>query len=220
MIAAPAVFTYDGPMSGPLRVLVVAADPLARAGLSSMLEAGDECLVVGRLEPREWLADQDVFEAEACVLDLGWSEEDDDPVIDSLLDSSVLPVVVLSDHVPEPSLAATASRGWLRRDSDAAQITGALRAAVQGLVVLDPTLTDERTLPASMTGDLAEELTAREREVLTLVAEGISNREIAQRLGITENTVKYHVNGVLRKLDAESRTEAAVRGARLGLVRF
>lgn len=201
-------------------MLVVAADPLARAGLASMLEAEDECRVVGRLAPREWLAEQDAFEAEACVLDLGWSEDEDDPVIDSLLDSSALPVVVLSDHMPEPSLAATAGRGWLRRDSDGAQIAAALRAAVQGLVVLDPTLTDARTLPPSMTADLAEELTAREREVLTLIAEGISNREIAQRLGITENTVKYHVNGVLRKLDAESRTEAAVRAARLGLVRL
>ena len=65
---------------------------------------------------------------------------------------------------------------------------------------------------------LIEELTARERDVLALVADGRSNREIASALSISEHTVKFHVNAILSKLGAQSRTEAVVRATRLGLL--
>jgi len=61
-------------------------------------------------------------------------------------------------------------------------------------------------------------LTNRELEVLRLLAEGCSNKQIAVRLGISENTTKFHVNAIFSKLDVETRTEAVVRAARLGLV--
>ena len=63
-----------------------------------------------------------------------------------------------------------------------------------------------------------EELTKREHEVLKLLAEGLSNRSIAVQLEISEHTVKYHVNSILRKLGAQSRTEAVVRATRSGLI--
>jgi len=63
-----------------------------------------------------------------------------------------------------------------------------------------------------------EELTAREMEVLQLLAEGLPNKSIAQRLDISEHTVKFHVNAILRKLEAQSRTEAVVQATRLGLI--
>jgi DNA-binding NarL/FixJ family response regulator len=65
---------------------------------------------------------------------------------------------------------------------------------------------------------LLEELTPRELDVLSLLTEGLTNKAIAQRLGISEYTVKFHVNTIFRKLGAQSRTEAAVRAARLGLI--
>jgi DNA-binding NarL/FixJ family response regulator len=65
---------------------------------------------------------------------------------------------------------------------------------------------------------LLEELTPRERDVLSLLSEGLTNKAIAQHLGISEYTVKFHVNTIFRKLGAQSRTEAAVRAARLGLI--
>ena len=63
-----------------------------------------------------------------------------------------------------------------------------------------------------------EELTAREREVLALLAQGLANRALGRRLGISENTARFHVNAILAKLGARSRTDAVVRAARLGLV--
>jgi DNA-binding NarL/FixJ family response regulator len=65
-----------------------------------------------------------------------------------------------------------------------------------------------------------EILTARENEVLQLLAEGLANKAIARRLGIRETTVKFHVNSILAKLGAQSRTEAVARAARQGLVLF
>jgi DNA-binding NarL/FixJ family response regulator len=65
---------------------------------------------------------------------------------------------------------------------------------------------------------LAEELTPREREVLQLLAEGLANKAIAQQLTISEHTVKFHVNAIMSKLGAQSRTAAVVRATRLGLV--
>jgi len=66
--------------------------------------------------------------------------------------------------------------------------------------------------------DLIEPLTPREQQVAQLLAGGLTNKEIAQRLGITEHTVKFHLNGLLRKLGVSTRTEAVVQAARLGLL--
>ena len=64
----------------------------------------------------------------------------------------------------------------------------------------------------------AEKLTDRELEVLELLAEGVGNREIAARLGVSEHTVKFHISSILGKLGAESRTEAVTLGVRKGLI--
>jgi DNA-binding NarL/FixJ family response regulator len=75
-------------------------------------------------------------------------------------------------------------------------------------------------LPAPLEDDdeLTEELTPRETEVLQLLAEGLTNKAIADRLGISRHTVKFHVNAILTKLNAQSRTEAVVRATRSGLL--
>ena len=89
----------------------------------------------------------------------------------------------------------------------------------RGLTVVDPALAGavfparDRPLPAPV-----EDLTRRERSVLQLLAEGLSNKDIAARLDISEHTVKFHVNAILGKLGAHSRIEAVTRAARLGLL--
>jgi DNA-binding NarL/FixJ family response regulator len=131
-----------------------------------------------------------------------------------------LPVVAL---LADESLAAEAwlagVRGLLTREADAEALVAALQAVVQGLAAIDPTLaaallpTRERESEA-----LVEPLTPREEEVLQLLADGLANRAIALQLGISEHTVKFHVNAILGKLGAQSRTEAVVRATRLGLI--
>jgi two-component system nitrate/nitrite response regulator NarL len=114
------------------------------------------------------------------------------------------------------------ARGVLLRDSEPQVLAAAIQALAQGLVVLAPELA--RLWPLeSQSNDLEAEaplepLTERELEVLQLLALGLSNKAIARRLEISEHTAKFHVASVLGKLGAQSRTEAVVRAAQLGLV--
>jgi two-component system nitrate/nitrite response regulator NarL len=211
-----------------LRVLIVADDPLARAGLAALLAGQTGCTVVGQVtEDTDLLATLDVHRPDVIVWDLGW-----EPTLStstspttrlerlSDVEDAMPPIVALlpdETHATEARIAG--ARGILLRDIDAEHLVAALIAAAQELVVLDPSLVP--TLLA--TGDpsppqMVEELTPRELEVLQLLAEGLPNKTIAHQLGISEHTVKFHVNAIMGKLGAQSRTEAVVRATRLGLI--
>jgi two-component system nitrate/nitrite response regulator NarL len=107
------------------------------------------------------------------------------------------------------------ARGLLRRDTTPEPLLAALGAVLAGLLVLDPALGGSL---ATRAAPPAADLTPREVEVLALLAEGLANRAIAQRLAISEHTVKFHLNAILGKLGAQSRTEAVVLAIRLGLI--
>jgi len=206
-----------------LNVLVVAGDPLARAGLARSLELAG-CHVAGQSAGDEdLLAEANVYQPEAVLWDLGWDPAphlEESLALLSDLGQAGYPVVVL---LPDESLAAqvwtSGPRGLVQRDASGGSLLAALQAAAEGLISLDPLLAEglvaARTAPP---GALAEELTPRESEVLQLLADGLTNRAIAQELGISEHTVKFHVNAILGKLAAQSRTEAVVRASRLGLI--
>jgi two-component system nitrate/nitrite response regulator NarL len=132
-----------------------------------------------------------------------------------------VPVVAL---LPDESNAANAwaagARGLLLRDAPAENLAAAVVAAAQGLAVIEPAFA-AALLPAArdrLPTQPFEDLTPRELQVLQRMAEGQSNKAIARALGISEHTVKFHVNAILGKLSAESRTEAVVRATRLGLI--
>jgi DNA-binding NarL/FixJ family response regulator len=132
--------------------------------------------------------------------------------------------VILSDDPSLPiHLSRAGLRGWacLARDADAEQLDLAVRSAEAGLVLLDLPLAATSLSPAtalSAPAVPAEALTPRELQVLQLVAQGLPNKGIARRLGISENTAKFHVASVCGKLGASSRTEAVTIAARRGLI--
>jgi two-component system, NarL family, response regulator YdfI len=112
-------------------------------------------------------------------------------------------------------------RGILPRDLSAAQLATALNAIAQGFAVLHPgefQFQGTGAVAANATADLVETLTAREREVLQMLAQGRGNKEIAARMKISEHTVKFHVASILGKLGASTRTEAVSVALRRGLV--
>ncbi|MBV7334305.1 response regulator transcription factor [Chloroflexi bacterium TSY] len=114
-------------------------------------------------------------------------------------------------------------QGLLLRTTDGNAMTTALSAITQGLLVLDPALsaflrTPQITPEGSDSSGLVDPLTPRELEVLQLVAEGLPNKTIARHLNISEHTVKFHLNAILGKFNASSRTEAVVRATRAGLI--
>jgi DNA-binding NarL/FixJ family response regulator len=108
--------------------------------------------------------------------------------------------------------------GVLARGVDARRLAAALQGVAAELAVIDPVFASLAERATRTPPELVESLTPREDEVLELLAEGLSNRKIAGRLEISEHTVKFHVNAILEKLDADTRTEAVVRAARLGLL--
>ena len=104
--------------------------------------------------------------------------------------------------------------GMLHADASPEQIIHAIRSVASGLMIFDSALMPRR----SEDEPVAEPLTARETEVLRLLADGLGNKEIAAHLNISEHTIKFHIRSILGKLGASSRTEAVSRGLRSGLI--
>ena len=203
-----------------LRLLVVAGDPLARTGLSLALNDQPGCEVVGQVASgAELVHDIEVYQPDVVVWDLGW---DPTGALEHLTDAgeSGPPILaLLPDETQVSETLATGVRGLLLRSTDAETIVAATTAVARGTVVLDRELA-AALLPARDQSEapLVESFTPRELEVLRLLAEGLPNKGIASRLGISEHTVKFHVNAILGKLGARSRTEAVTRATRLGLI--
>ena len=202
-----------------LRVLVVADEPLARAGLTTLLSTHSECLVVGQISTGGDLpAEADAYRPDVILWDLGW---DPRSVINEVdyLDFPLPVVVLLPDEAFAADVWAAGIRNLLFRDATADKLLAALQAAGHNLTTIESelvfTLHPDRPLPD---GALTEELTPRELEVLQLVAEGLPNKTIALELDISEHTVKFHINAILGKFGAQSRTEAVVQAARSGLL--
>lgn len=210
----------------PVRVLIVADDPLARAGLAALLQDLPGLLVVGRIAPADGItAAIETHAPEVLLWDMGWQAERSAEQVSTVRPAT--PVAVLVNDEADARLAwASGVQAVLARDSGAAQIEAALVALAHKLLVIDPQFRDASAqatpaLPTPPGGEeppLVEELTARELQVLRLLAEGLPNKTIAQRLDISEHTVKFHVNALLGKLSVASRTEAVVRATRLGLI--
>jgi len=132
-------------------------------------------------------------------------------------------VVVLTDRVTRREIQTALRSGAnavLHRHSSFREIAAALEAAAAGLTALGPAEIDALLPPAPPDSheDFAEPLTPREIEVLMLLADGKGNKEIANRLKVSEHTVKFHVSSILGKLGAASRTEAVTEAIRRGLV--
>jgi DNA-binding NarL/FixJ family response regulator len=125
----------------------------------------------------------------------------------------------------DPGWAAQALRSGVKailsRDSGGEEILPAIMAAYSGFVLLDPEV--GLNLAAQVRGPSPADspdpnLTPREIEVLSMLAEGLGNRQIAARLGVSDHTIKFHISSILDKLGASTRTEAATTGLRLGLI--
>jgi NarL family two-component system response regulator YdfI len=174
----------------------IAASAITRAGIESLLRASSEVEVVS--------SGADVVIA-----------EDEPPP--GLADAAAA-VILLSE---DPQWTAEALRSGVRailpRELSAAEMLAAVEAAAAGLVAMHPQDL-EALLPVAHPAHKVEALSPREVEVLGMLAEGISNKEIAARMAISEHTVKFHVASVMGKLHAGTRTEAVMLGVRMGLI--
>jgi DNA-binding NarL/FixJ family response regulator len=202
----------------PARVFVVAPTPFARAGLRSILESaevGADLLVVGEADSVVELVPPG---ADVVVV------AGDDPLEEAaraVAEEGTQAILLLSeDDRSVPVLREFAPRGWgvVSPDAPPEELSAAIVAVIQGLVVLPRALTGRLLRGQEVVEEPSEPLTAREREVLGLLGQGLSNKMIARDLQISEHTVKFHVSSIYAKLGAASRTEAVGLGARLGLI--
>jgi DNA-binding NarL/FixJ family response regulator len=201
-----------------LRVLVAGVDGLARAGLAALLRAETASTVAGPLPLDAALAGAvPLHRPDVVLADLGWEPALALADLAEAVDAGP-PVLALvpADAGSAAAVRAAGAAGVLSRDSDGGLLAAALQAVASGLLVFDPALPDLE--PVRVAEPPTEPLTARELDVLRLLAAGLPNKAIARRLGISEHTVKSHVVAVLGKLGAGTRTEAAMRAARLGLI--
>jgi two-component system nitrate/nitrite response regulator NarL len=195
-----------------LRIVIAGSDPLARAGLTSIAATFDDIAVLDEIDTEQISAKLQLLSPDVLLYDGGGSAA---PQLAQFGTPSLL-LVANTSHANDA--IAAGARGVLARTASPRRLHAALRAVGEGLIVLDET---PRATPIASRhdhDDLTEPLTAREQQVIELLASGLTNKEIAQRLGITEHTIKFHVNAILGKLGAETRTEAVVHAAKLGIV--
>jgi DNA-binding NarL/FixJ family response regulator len=148
----------------------------------------------------------------------------DDPLeeaVRAVAEEGTQAILLLSEDDRSVSLLREfAPHGWgvVSPDTSPEELSAAIVAVAQGLVVLPRTLTGRLLRGHEAVEEPTEPLTTREREVLGLLGQGLSNKMIARDLRISEHTVKFHVSSIYAKLGAASRTEAVGLGARLGLI--
>jgi two-component system, NarL family, response regulator YdfI len=203
-----------------MRVLIVADhDTVAATVEAALRDRPDVHLAVGRPRALRQLID----EGDPAVVVLATTTARATATLDSVVGTLRVPPIVLLVDDSAGAWTATARRAGVRavlgQEAGAEQISAAIAAAAAGLVALHPDALRARTAsprPADVDGERS--LTARQREILEMMAAGLSNRAIAARLGISAYTVKFHVASILDKLGAGTRTEAVTLGVRNGLI--
>ena len=206
---------------GAIRVAVAATSAVRRVGLESIVRSHLDFQLAGS------------FGSVASLVSFSHGTELDVIVIDSdsipnllhepMSDAAIVLLTAVSDARSISRLLRNRVRAILSRESEPDDVISAIYAAHDGLVILSApaaeslaAVYDDRPLEVE-TGS-SEEITSRETEVLRMLAEGLVNKDIATRLGISEHTVKFHISSILDKLGASTRTEAVALGIRRGLI--
>jgi DNA-binding NarL/FixJ family response regulator len=217
-----------GRAAASARVLIADGQELVRAGLRALLDAAEGITVVGAAaDGQEAVALAGRVRPDVVLVDAELPGLDIDATAQIASEPGVAVVLVVASEADErifPALRAGA-RGLLVKDTAPRELVQAIRGLPRGEVLLSPTLTGRlitelaaRPEPSAPKSELLDELTAREREVVALVALGLTNDEIAERLVVTPGTAKTHVSRVMVKLGAHDRAKLVIFGYEAGLV--
>ncbi|MFF1560142.1 response regulator [Streptomyces sp. NPDC058279] len=213
-------------MADPLiRVLLVDDHQVVRRGLRTFLEVQEDIEVVGEAaDGEEGIARAEELRPDVILMDVKMPGTDGIEALRRLRDlANPARVLVVTSFTEQrtvvPALRAGAA-GYVYKDIDPDALAGAIRSVHAGHVLLQPEVAEallaQEDQPSS--SPRAGALTDREREVLSLIADGRANREIARALVLSEKTVKTHVSNILMKLDLSDRTQAALWAVRHGIV--
>lgn len=200
-------------MNGPVTVLLVDDHQLLRNGLATLLDAAGGIEVVAQAADGASAVSLAVARRPDVVLmDLSMPGVDGVEATRRLLaelpSTRVVVLTAFSDRERVGAALDAGAVGYLLKDSEPDEVVAAVRAAARGQVPLDPRVAGA-LLPSASRSPL-DRLSARERQVLELLAQGLANKQIGRSLGISERTVKVHVGHVFRALGVADRTSAAV----------
>lgn len=209
--------------SGKISVLIADDHPMVRQGLRVFLELQPDIEVVGEAADGAQAARlAQELRPDVVLLDLVMPGTDGVTAIEQMaeaaVESKVLIVTSFGEHRTVVPAIRAGARGYVSKEVEPSALAAAIRAVAAGHVLLGPEVAaallsaDASQLPEG--GGADPQLTAREREVLDLIARGRSNREIARALTVSEKTVKTHVSSVLMKLGVADRTQAALWAVR------
>jgi NarL family two-component system response regulator YdfI len=211
---------------GTVRVVVAATSTLRRSALESIIRENHEFALVGSVPGLIGITEKvRGVHADVVLIDLPHPDVQFASIAASL-EKSGAAVLALVDG-PNANWITRALRAGVRsllaREASPTEIAAAIQSSSTGMILLDPEIAREltATAPADRSDsvpDIVEDLTPREVEVLRMMAEGLGNKEIASRLGISDHTVKFHISSILAKMGAASRTEAVTMGIRMGLI--
>ncbi|MFF8376824.1 response regulator [Streptomyces sp. NPDC015661] len=210
----------------PIRVLLVDDHQVVRRGLRTFLEVQDDIEVVGEAsDGDEGVARAEELRPDVVLMDVKMPGTDGIEALKRLRElANPARVLIVTSFTEQrtvvPALRAGAS-GYVYKDVDPDALAGAIRSVHAGHVLLQPEVAGALLAQEDSHGGTGRgpSLTEREREVLGLIADGRSNREIARALVLSEKTVKTHVSNILMKLDLADRTQAALWAVRHGLTR-
>ncbi|MEU6625586.1 response regulator transcription factor [Streptomyces litmocidini] len=209
----------------PIRVLLVDDHQVVRRGLRTFLEVQDDIEVVGEAsDGAEGVARTEELRPDVVLMDVKMPGTDGIEALKRLRElANPARVLIVTSFTEQrtvvPALRAGA-RGYVYKDIDPDALAGAIRSVHAGHVLLQPEVAGALLAQDDSHGGgtgRGSTLTEREREVLGLIADGRSNREIARALVLSEKTVKTHVSNILMKLDLADRTQAALWAVRHGL---
>jgi DNA-binding NarL/FixJ family response regulator len=209
-------------VADPIRVLIVDDHQVVRRGLRTFLEIQEDIEVVGEAADGDaGVARAEELRPDIVLMDVKMPGTDGIEALRQLrqLDNPARVLVVTSfteQRTVVPALRAGAA-GYVYKDVDPDALAGAIRSIHAGHVLLQPEVAGALLSGDAGGGGRGTTLTDREREVLGLIADGRSNREIARALVLSEKTVKTHVSNILMKLDLADRTQAALWAVRHGL---
>ena len=217
-------------MTESIRLLIVDDQKLMRQGLRTLLELESGFEVVGEAgDGQSALNVYEELQPDVVLMDIRMPGMDGVEATRRIHEkwsgARVIILTTFNDDAYVFEALRVGALGYLLKDLSGHELANAVRTVASGGALIDPSVARKvvsefaRLTPArTINHGLAEPLTERELDVLRLVAEGMSNREIGNKLSLTEGTVKNYVTTVLQKIGARDRTQAALRGRELGLV--